>query len=113
MVFDITAKRKCGADFVYLIEGCGEPEENKRCNTPHLNRYGNIRRSEYALPSSKQEMSAVRRPLFIEIATFSIKDSAKTLSICLPLARRNKGSENFALNNTHYKTTQQISAKGF
>lgn len=33
-------KRKCGADFVYLIEGCGEPEENKRCNTPHLNRYG-------------------------------------------------------------------------
>ena len=36
MVPYYTAKRKCGVDFVYLIEGCGEPEENKRCNTPHL-----------------------------------------------------------------------------
>lgn len=58
-------------------------------------------------------MSAVRRPSVKKTTTFSVKDSAKTLSICLPLMRRDKGSENFALNNTHYKTTQQISAKGF
>lgn len=30
------AKRKCGADFVYRMEGCGEPESDKRYNTPHL-----------------------------------------------------------------------------
>lgn len=39
----IIKKEKCGADFAYLQEGCGEPEENKRCNTPHLNRYGDCR----------------------------------------------------------------------
>lgn len=32
----ITIKKKVWRRFVYLIEGCGEPEENKRCNTPHL-----------------------------------------------------------------------------
>lgn len=30
-------------------------------------------------------MSAVRCPLLLKIATFSLKDSARTLSICLPL----------------------------
>ena len=32
----IFTKRKCGADFVYRMEGCGEPESDKRYNTPHL-----------------------------------------------------------------------------
>ncbi len=27
---------KRGADFVYRMEGCGEPESDKRYNTPHL-----------------------------------------------------------------------------
>ena len=62
----LVVKRKCGVDFVYLIEGCGEPEENKRCNTPHLNRYGVSGTQNVPRPWSKQEMSAVRCPLFME-----------------------------------------------
>jgi hypothetical protein len=33
---EILFKFKCGADFVYRMEGCGEPESDKRYNTPHL-----------------------------------------------------------------------------
>lgn len=33
---EILFKFKCGADFVYQSEGCGEPESDKRYNTPHL-----------------------------------------------------------------------------
>ena len=37
----LVAKRKCGADFVYRVDGCGKTDNNnKRRNTPHLNRYG-------------------------------------------------------------------------
>ena len=34
MFYNIRFKR--GADFVYRMEGCGEPESDKRYNTPHL-----------------------------------------------------------------------------
>lgn len=33
---ELIKKEKCGADFVYRMEGCGEPESDKRYNTPHL-----------------------------------------------------------------------------
>lgn len=38
---EILFKFKCGADFVYRVDGCGKTDNNnKRRNTPHLNRYG-------------------------------------------------------------------------
>ena len=47
----IYIQRKCGADFVYLIEGCGKTLNiDKRHNTPHSNRYGISGHEECALP---------------------------------------------------------------
>ena len=33
-------KKKVWSCSAYLTEGCGKPKTNKRCNTPHSNRYG-------------------------------------------------------------------------
>ena len=62
---DIYKNEKCGDHFVYLQEGCGKGlNKNKRCNTPHLNRY-EVRAQELRLPhKSKQAVSVVIALLF-------------------------------------------------
>ena len=34
-VISSTFRFKCGVDFGYQLEGCGEPNPNKRYNAPH------------------------------------------------------------------------------
>ncbi len=47
-------------------------------------------------------MSVVRYPSALKTTTFSIKDSAKTLSICMLIAQHHKVRNNFhKTNNTH------------
>ena len=48
-------------------------------------------------------MSAVRCPLLLKIATFSLKDSARTLSVCLPL--RSLALAKTKLENIFTRTT--------
>ena len=57
---------------VYLTEGCGEPKTNKRCNPWYGHTDGH--------DLNKNE--CCRCPRLEKIATFSVKDSAKTLSKC-------------------------------
>ena len=44
--------KKVWSCFAYLTEGCGEPKTNKRCNTPHSNRYEVSQGTEYPYPHS-------------------------------------------------------------
>ena len=59
--------------------------KNKRCNTPHSNRYEVLQGTRHPYPHSlnKNECCSFC-PLALEITTFPVKDSAKTLSsVCI------------------------------
>jgi len=75
-------KRKCGADFVYLTEGCGKTLTiDKRHNTPHSDRYGISKTQNVPTTSIYTKVSAVRLVLIVKkTSTFSVKDLRKTLS---------------------------------
>ena len=75
-----TKKESVELTLVYLSEGCGKTyDNNKRCDTPHLDSMGSIHTKVHS-HIAIQEMSAVRCPVVKKTSTFSLKDSAKTLS---------------------------------
>ncbi len=77
----VSIKRKCGVDFrlsqrrlwKYLCS-------NKRCNAPHLDSMGCMHARNVRSHITTQAKSAIRCPTALKTSTFSLKDSAKTLS---------------------------------
>lgn len=73
----LVAKRKRGAGFVYLQNPC----KNKRGDTPRSNRYGVLGTQNAPCHDLNKNECCSSSSYMLKTATFSVKDSAKTLSI--------------------------------